>query len=156
MSTATTTAICPLSYLAVERGAAALVDIDGHQVQVALFRLHDDRVFAVQQADPFSGANVLSRGLVGTRGDEPTVASPVYKQVFSLRTGRCLDTAGYTPHPGHGPDLTTYDVTVEGGMVHVGPGRADAAHHEPGNLSSLHQEDSDDAGTGRHAGAARG
>jgi nitrite reductase (NADH) small subunit len=28
---------------------------------------------------------------VGDRGGEPVVASPVYKQAFSLRTGRCLD-----------------------------------------------------------------
>ena len=123
MSTATTTAVCPLTYLAVERGAAALVDIAGTPVQVALFRLHDDEVLAVQQADPFSGANVLSRGLVGTRGGEPTVASPVYKQVFSLRTGRCLETAGYSTVPGHGPDLTTYEVTVVDGVVHVGAPR---------------------------------
>lgn len=120
MSTTTLTPICPLTYLAVERGAAALVEVDGTQVQVALFRLHDDTVLAVQQADPFSGANVLSRGLVGTRAGEPTVASPVYKQVFSLRTGRCLETAGYTPVPGHGPDLTTYEVALLDGVVHVG------------------------------------
>jgi nitrite reductase (NADH) small subunit len=28
---------------------------------------------------------------VGTRGDIPTVASPLLKQVFDLRTGTCLD-----------------------------------------------------------------
>jgi nitrite reductase (NADH) small subunit len=28
---------------------------------------------------------------VGTRGDIPTVASPLHKQVFDLRTGACLD-----------------------------------------------------------------
>ena len=41
--------------------------------------------------DPFSGAAVLSRGIVGDRGGEPTVASPLHKQVFSLASGRCLD-----------------------------------------------------------------
>ena len=156
MTTATTTPICPLTYLAVERGAAALLDVDGRQVQIALFRLHDDEVLAVQQADPFSGANVLSRGLVGTRGGEPTVASPVYKQVFSLRTGQCLDTAGYTPQPGHGPDLTTYDVTIVDGVVHVGRGRTPAADPDAGTLSHGRAEGTDDAGSDRHAGAARG
>jgi nitrite reductase (NADH) small subunit len=34
---------------------------------------------------------VLSRGIVGDRAGEPTVASPMYKQVFSLLDGRCLD-----------------------------------------------------------------
>ena len=71
----------------VDRGAAALVD--GHQV--ALFRLASGEVYAIDHQDPFSGANVLARGLVGTRGDVPTVASPVYKQVFDLTTGICLD-----------------------------------------------------------------
>jgi nitrite reductase (NADH) small subunit len=34
---------------------------------------------------------VLSRGIVGDRGGVPMVASPVYKQAFSLLDGRCLD-----------------------------------------------------------------
>jgi nitrite reductase (NADH) small subunit len=46
---------------------------------------------AIGNRDPFSGASVLSRGIVGSRGDVVTVASPVYKQRFDLRTGRCLD-----------------------------------------------------------------
>jgi nitrite reductase (NADH) small subunit len=45
---------------------------------------------ALDNRDPFSGAFVLSRGIVGTRGDVPTVASPIFKQAFDLRTGRCL------------------------------------------------------------------
>ena len=84
------TAVCRLADLAPERGAAALVDGE----QVALFRLVDGTVLAVQQHDPFSGAHVMSRGIVGSRGDAPTVTSPMYKQVFDLRTGRCLDAVG--------------------------------------------------------------
>ncbi len=34
---------------------------------------------------------MLSRGIVGSKGDTPKVASPVYKQAFDLTTGRCLD-----------------------------------------------------------------
>jgi nitrite reductase (NADH) small subunit len=105
------TAVCRLDDLAPERGAAALV---GGQ-QVALFRLVDDTVLAVDQLDPFSGAHVISRGIVGTRGDVPTVASPMYKQVFDLRTGRCLDGVGREPR-----DLRTRPVRVEGGVVLVG------------------------------------
>jgi nitrite reductase (NADH) small subunit len=33
---------------------------------------------------------VLSRGIVGSHEDAPTVASPLFKQAFDLRTGRCL------------------------------------------------------------------
>jgi nitrite reductase (NADH) small subunit len=103
--------ICSLKSLSPERGAAALVA--GRQV--ALFRTIDDRVYAVQQLDPFSGANVMSRGIVGTRGDVPTVASPMYKQVFDLRTGSCLGPVGEEPHA-----LTTFPVHVVGDVVSVG------------------------------------
>lgn len=82
------TPLCTLASLVPDRGAAALVG--GHQI--ALFRLREtDEVLAVDHRDPFSGANVIARGLVGSRGDTVTVASPVYKQVFDLRTGECLD-----------------------------------------------------------------
>ena len=86
--------VCRLSDLERERGLAALIDGE----QLALFRTHEDRVHAVQQLDPYSGAHVMSRGIVGTRGDAPTVASPMYKQVFDLRTGGCLETLGKDPH----------------------------------------------------------
>ena len=110
------TAVCHLAELLTERGAAALVQGE----QVALVRLVGDEVRAVQQLDPFSGARVMSRGIVGTRGDRPTLASPMYKQVFDLRTGECLDRAGREPLPGHGPTLRTWPVRVEGGLVLVG------------------------------------
>jgi nitrite reductase (NADH) small subunit len=117
------TVVCPLDALVPERGAAALLqNPDGPPVQVALFRLLDDEVCVVQQLDPYSGANVMSRGIVGTRGGEPTVAGPVYKQVFSLRTGRCLESGGKTPLPGHGAHLVTFPVEVRDGVVHVGRG----------------------------------
>ena len=82
------TRVCPLDVLVPDRGAAALVD--GHQV--AVFRLSGSGdVHAVDHHDPFSGANVMARGLVGSRGGVPTVASPMHKQSFDLVTGHCLD-----------------------------------------------------------------
>ncbi len=108
--------VCLLRDLLVERGAAALVG----GVQVALFRLPDDTVRVVQQRDPYSGANVMSRGIVGTRGGVPTVAGPMYKQVFDLATGRCLEAAGYVPVQGLAPDLATWPAEVRDGAVHVG------------------------------------
>lgn len=114
------TVVCRLSDLAPERGAAALL-ADGEQV--ALFRLVDDRVFAVQQHDPFSDAFVISRGIVGSRRidgvDVPTVASPMYKQVFALATGVCLDVAGKTPARALEPGLRTWQVRVRDGLVEV-------------------------------------
>lgn len=103
--------VCRLDDLVPERGVAALVDGE----QVAVFRLSDDCVHAVQQLDPFSGAYVMARGLVGTRGEAPTVASPMYKQVFDLRDGRCLESVGAEPQ-----HLRTWPVRVEDGMVYVG------------------------------------
>lgn len=72
------TPACPLADLLPERGVCALVD----GTQVAVFLGYDNTLYAVSNYDPFSGAFVLSRGIMGTRGDVPTVASPVGKQVF--------------------------------------------------------------------------
>ena len=83
--------MCLVDRLLPERGAAALLMAGGEPVQAALFRTHDGGVHAIANTDPFSGAAVLSRGIVGDRAGVPTVASPVYKHVFSLVTGRCLD-----------------------------------------------------------------
>ncbi|GAA3530252.1 nitrite reductase small subunit NirD [Aeromicrobium panaciterrae] len=80
--------MCTLDALVPDRGAAALVD----DRQIALFRLSDTGdVHAVDHLDPFSRANVMARGLVGSRGGVATVASPMHKQAFDLRTGECLD-----------------------------------------------------------------
>ena len=81
--------ICPLDDIVPNTGVAALVDGE----QVAVFRLDDDIVYAIGNLDPFSRANVLSRGIVGDLNGELVVASPVYKQHFSLRTGHCLEDA---------------------------------------------------------------
>ncbi|MBT0565642.1 nitrite reductase small subunit NirD [Williamsia sp. CHRR-6] len=82
------TPACPLSELIPGRGVAVL--LPGF-AQAALFRMPDDTLYAVGNIDPFGPAAVISRGLVGDRAGEPVVASPLLKQVFSLRTGVCLD-----------------------------------------------------------------
>ena len=81
--------VCALEEIVPNAGVAALVDGE----QVAVFRLDDDSVHAVGNRDPFSGANVLSRGIVGDLNGELVVASPVYKQHFSLLDGRCIEDA---------------------------------------------------------------
>ena len=80
--------ICRYDHLIPGRGVAALLE-DG--TQVAVFRTAAGALFAVGNLDPFSGACVISRGLTGSRGGVPTVASPMYKHVFDLRSGACLD-----------------------------------------------------------------
>jgi nitrite reductase (NADH) small subunit len=104
--------VCLLDRLLPERGAAALLAAGGEPVQVALFRTHDGTVHAIGNIDPFSGAAVLSRGIVGDRAGVPTVASPIYKQVFSLVTGVCLDEEGVT--------VPVYPVRVADGWLQVG------------------------------------
>ena len=80
-------AVCRLADIVPNVGVCALVN--GRQV--AVFRLDDDSLHAVDNYDPFSRANVLSRGIVGDLKGELVVASPVYKQHFSLITGQCLE-----------------------------------------------------------------
>ena len=84
---------------------------------MAVFRTHSGEVFALSNVDPFSDASVLSRGIVGSRGDVPVVSSPMYKQAFDLRTGACLDDDTVR--------VASYDVAVADGVVHVGPARPD-------------------------------
>jgi nitrite reductase (NADH) small subunit len=81
------TEVCRAEAMTPDRGVAVL--LDGRQI--AVFLLRDGSVHALDNHDPASRANVLSRGIVGDRGGEPVVASPVYKQCFDLATGQCLD-----------------------------------------------------------------
>lgn len=84
-------AICDLDEIGADMGVCA--SLDG--AQVAVFRV-DDRVYAIDNWDPASGANVLSRGIVGDLGGELVVASPIYKHHYSLTTGRCLEEPDYS------------------------------------------------------------
>lgn len=79
---------CHYDFLIPNRGVGVLLS-DGNQA--ALFRLDDGSLRAVGNIDPFSGAAVMSRGIVGDRGGRPTVQSPIKKQAFALDDGVCLD-----------------------------------------------------------------
>ena len=99
--------VCPYDAIYPDTGVCALVGGE----QVAVFRLADGTLHAVSNHDPFSGANVLSRGLVGDRAGEPKVASPIYKQTFNLRTGVCYEDPGVR--------LDVYPVRRRQGRVEV-------------------------------------
>ena len=99
--------ICPLAKLIPGRGVCALVA----GLQVAVFRISGEEIYAISNFDPFSGAFVLSRGIVGSRAERLKVASPIYKQSFDLDTGVCLDDATVS--------VRTFQVRVESGMVQV-------------------------------------
>ena len=80
--------VCQLDDITVGLGVCALVD----GKQVAIFRpYNDDQLFAIDNLDPFSGANVLSRGIICQHKDELWVASPLKKQRFRLTDGVCYE-----------------------------------------------------------------
>ena len=99
--------VCGYDDLQSELGTRVLVG-DEH---VAVFRTHEGAVHAISAIDPFSGASVLSRGIVGSCGDAPFVASPMYKQRFDLRTGQCLEDASVR--------VRVFPTEVTGGRVVV-------------------------------------
>ena len=103
------TAACRYDYLIPNRGVGVLLP-DG--AQAALFRLDDGSLRAVGNIDPFSGAAVMSRGIVGDRGGRTTVQTPIKKQAFALDNGICLDD----------PDvaLPVYATRIVDGYVEVG------------------------------------
>ena len=82
------TTACPLDRLLTNRGAGVLLH---GGAQAALFRLDDGSLHAVGNIDPFSGAAVMSRGIVGDRAGRACVQTPIKKQAFALDDGVCLD-----------------------------------------------------------------
>ncbi|AKK10356.1 nitrite reductase (NAD(P)H) small subunit [Corynebacterium uterequi] len=115
------TRICTTAQLTPGLGAAAL--LEGNR-QVALFRLHaalagdagtpgpdGTRYVAVDNIDPYTGAAVMSRGIVGETDGRPTIASPLLKQKFFLDTGASLQ--------GDDKALACYDVSIDDDVVYV-------------------------------------
>ncbi len=98
--------VCRLDEIVPNTGVAALVGGE----QVAVFRIHQE-ICATGTPDPFSGANVLSRGIVGDVNGELVVASPIYKQHFSLLTGRCLEDPSVS--------VPVYRARVEGADIQI-------------------------------------
>jgi nitrite reductase (NADH) small subunit len=98
--------VCDLEDLLPNAGVCAL--LNGRQI--AIFRVAE-AVFAIDNYDPASGANVLSRGLVGDVKGERVVTSPLYKHHYSLTTGRCLEDPAKS--------VKVYPVRVRDGRIWV-------------------------------------
>ena len=81
--------LCSVDDLIADSGVCALIN----NQQIALFWLPalTPALYALGNYDPLGKASVLSRGMVGDLRGEPVVASPLYKQHFSLRDGHCLE-----------------------------------------------------------------
>ena len=99
--------VCAIDDVLPGSGVAALIDGD----QIAIIRTRDGRVSALSNFDPFSNAFVIARGIVGDRAGVPKIASPIYKQNFSLETGECLDDPSVR--------LAVFPTRVVGGRIQV-------------------------------------
>ena len=102
--------ICTTADLVKNSGICTLIEQGGEEKQVALFYMPEteQKIFAVGNWDPVGKANVMSRGLLGNVGDELVIISPLYKQRYSLVTGKCLE---------EDESLPTYPVALEGDNV---------------------------------------
>lgn len=98
--------ICALSDLISDAGIPALFN----GTAIALFYVNEV-VYALSNHDPIGQANVMSRGMVGSIKGTLVVASPLYKEHYSLSTGQCLEKPEYA--------LTVYSVKTEDGYVWV-------------------------------------
>ncbi|MFT5756517.1 MAG: nitrite reductase (NADH) small subunit [Alteromonadaceae bacterium] len=109
--------ICNIADIAKNTGVCA--DFNGKQV--AIFHIQttgdDDTirgvsaVKAVCNRDPFSQANVLSRGLITEKERQYYVASPLLKQEFCLDTGQCQQDNSIV--------ITTYKSRIDGDLVQL-------------------------------------
>ncbi|MGX9418185.1 nitrite reductase small subunit NirD [Vibrio sp. RC27] len=100
--------ICSIEDLAPNVGVCALVE----GKQVAVFRCtRTQSLYAISNYDPIGKANVLSRGIIGGIDGKLCVASPLYKQHYSLETGECLEQPEY--------QLDTYPIREHNGSVQV-------------------------------------
>jgi len=102
------TPVCALDDIVPDTGACAL--IAGRQI--AIVRVGEgDKVYAIDNFDPFSNAFVISRGIVGDKNGVPKIASPIFKQSFSLLTGQCLDKPAVS--------IPVYAARVRDGQIEV-------------------------------------
>ena len=82
-------------------------------LQIAVFNFsRRQEWYATQNLCPHKKQMILSRGMIGSDGDEPKVACPFHKKTFSLKSGENLN--------GNECPIATYPVKVEAGTVYVG------------------------------------
>ena len=101
--------VCAIDDLLANVGACAKIQ----DKQVAIFKVAEQgktSLYAIDNHDPFSQANVLSRGIVGDLKGRDVVASPIYKHHFDLNTGECLEDDTKIP---------VYQIRENGGKVEV-------------------------------------
>lgn len=101
--------VCRIEDIPQDGGACVL--IDGEQIAIYNFSRRGEW-YATQNLCPHKQQMVLSRGMIGTQGNEPKVACPFHKKTFSLKTGACLSGDEY--------EIKTFPIRVEDGKVYIG------------------------------------
>jgi nitrite reductase (NADH) small subunit len=102
--------LCGLDDLVENSGICALVN--SQQIAIFTVKVKGERqIFAISNWDPVGKANVLYRGLLGSVGEEIVVASPLYKEHYSLATGRCLERDDVS--------VITYKIRREGDRLQI-------------------------------------
>ena len=92
-----------------ENGGACVL-LDGEQIAIYNFKKRGEW-YATQNLCPHKQQMALSRGMIGSTGEEPKVACPFHKKTFSLKSGACLSGDDY--------EIKTYPVKVEDNNVFV-------------------------------------
>lgn len=104
--------LCSRADLVANSGVVTWVD----GAQIALFYLPGEesgkQLYAIDNRDPKSGANVIGRGIVGNLAGDLVIAAPLYKQHFRLEDGTCLE------YPEQ--QLRTWPVRLQGDGVEIG------------------------------------
>ena len=103
--------VCAFDDLVDGTGVCALVA--GRQIAVFFV---EGQTYALDNFDPASRANVLSRGLTGDLQKERVVASPIYKHHYSLASGRCIEDPTFS--------VTAYATRIVDGLVQIETPRA--------------------------------
>lgn len=98
--------ICDINDVPKNAGVAALVN--GHQI--AIFNM-EGSFYATDNWCPFANANVISRGILCSLKDRVWVASPMYKQHFSLEDGSCMEDDSVS--------IGVYDISADSGSIEV-------------------------------------
>jgi nitrite reductase (NADH) small subunit len=100
---------CRIEDIPEDGGACAL--IEGRQIAIFNFSRRGEW-YATDNECPHRQQMVLSRGMIGSQGDEPKVACPFHKKTFSLQSGQCLNDEGYR--------INTFPVKIKEGLVYIG------------------------------------
>ena len=100
---------CPVDHFPSDGGLC--INYGGLQIAVFNFERRGEW-YATQNLCPHKKQMILSRGMIGSEGEDAKVACPFHKKTFSLKTGINLN--------GEECSLATYPVKVENGTVFVG------------------------------------